>query len=157
MKNIKIDLPENSYSLKTGYNIFDKLPAEIKKLNSHKNIFIIVDSNVEKLYKDVIKSAFENSFNKVLIEKIKVSEELKTYETVNKLYAKLIAKNFGRDTLIVAIGGGIIGDVAGFVAATYMRGIPFIQVPTTLLAGVDSSVGGKTGINFGSTKNVVGA
>ena len=157
MKNIKIDLPENPYTVKTGYNIFENLPSEIKKLKLYKNIFIVVDSNVQKIYSNLIKDTFENSFEKVFIEKVKVSEKLKNFETVNRLYSKLILKNFGRDTLLVAIGGGIIGDIAGFAAATYMRGIPFVQVPTTLLAGVDSSVGGKTGINFGSVKNVVGS
>lgn len=157
MKNIKIELPENPYTVKTGSNIFPRLLTEIKKLNTHKNLFVIVDSNVLKLYKKQIDEIFSAYNEKCFIQSINTSEKEKTYETVNKLYSRLITKKFGRDTLIIAIGGGILGDIAGFVAATYMRGIPFVQVPTTILAGVDSSVGGKTGINFGSTKNVVGA
>lgn len=157
MKNIKIELPENPYTVKTGKKVFPDLLKEIKKLKTHKNLFVIVDSNVFKIYKSQIDDLFSDYPEKCFIQKVKVTEKTKSFETVNSLYSKLIAKQFGRDTLIIAIGGGILGDIAGFVAATYMRGIPFIQVPTTILAAVDSSVGGKTGINFDNTKNIVGA
>lgn len=157
MKNIKIDLPNSPYQVKVGSSTFNNLLKEIKKLNTPANLFVVADSNVATIYKSQFDEVFSAYDGKLYIHIIKTSEKLKNYETVNNIYKKLISKEFNRDTLIVAIGGGIVGDIAGFVAATYMRGVPFIQVPTTLLSGVDSSVGGKTGINFGSTKNVIGA
>jgi len=157
MKSIKIELPENPYTINTGNKIFYKLLKEIHKLKTSKNLFVVADSNVYKIYRQQIEELFSEYSGKYFIYKLKVSEKVKNYETVNQLYNKMLSKKFGRDTLIVAIGGGILGDIAGYAAATYMRGIPFVQVPTTILAAVDSSVGGKTGINFNNAKNIIGA
>src|SRR5439155_22757059 len=88
---------------------------------------------------------------------IPAGEEHKTRESWARLTDDLLARRFGRDTIIVALGGGVVGDLAGFVAATYMRGVPVVQVPTTLLAMVDASVGGKTGVDTPAGKNLVGA
>lgn len=121
------------------------------------NIFLVIDSNVKKYYSKIIEDAFHKSNSRVRSLTINASEKHKSYETLQKIHAALIKNNFGRDTVIIAIGGGIIGDISGFAASTYMRGVKYVQVPTTLLASVDSSVGGKTGINFNKTKNIIGS
>lgn len=157
MNKIKINLPEKPYSFYLGENIFDKLDKFINKNYPAHSVFIVVDKTVYKLYKlrvDSFLKSIKNKSNKFILT---ASEENKSFESLKKIHSSLIKNNFGRDTLLAAIGGGIIGDLAGFAAATFMRGIPFAQVPTTLLAMVDSSVGGKTGINFSNTKNVIGA
>jgi len=119
-------------------------------------IAVITNDTIFNLYEEVIcnlKIAFPKIFHVV----IKDGEEHKNITILNEIYKQLIAERLGRDGLVVAFGGGVIGDLAGFASATFMRGIDFIQIPTTLLAMVDSSVGGKTGINLPEGKNMVGA
>jgi len=157
MKKIKIDLSKNSYDVLIGENIYPKLFSEVNKQKLHKNILIVIDSKVYKLHKDYLHSSIPVNGYKIVIQKLSLNEKTKSLISVQKIFDKLIKNKFGRDSIIIAIGGGIIGDVAGFAAATYMRGIQFAQVPTTLLACVDSSVGGKTGINYADSKNIVGA
>ena len=157
MNKIKINLPKKTYSFYLGENIFDKLDAFVNKNYPAHSVFIVVDKTVHKLYKSKVESflkSIKNKSNKFIFTP---NEKNKSYESLKNIHSSLIKNNFGRDTLLAAIGGGITGDLAGFAAATFMRGIPFVQVPTTLLAMVDSSVGGKTGINFNNTKNIVGA
>ena len=157
MKKIKINIPNNEYIVYLGKNIFDQLPKLIDKENISGKVLCVIDRNVNKYYSDLISQTFKNSdlITKQII--ITSTEENKSFSTLQKIHSALIKNNFGRDSVIVAIGGGIIGDIAGFAASTYMRGIKYIQVPTTLLSSVDSSVGGKTGINFNHTKNVIGS
>src|SRR3954471_10322025 len=116
---------------------------------------LIADSNVAPLYAARVRSALGEGRTRLYT--IPAGEENKTRESWNALTDSLLGDGFGRDSAIVALGGGVVGDLAGFVAATYMRGIPFIQVPTTLLSQVDSSVGGKVGVNLKAGKNLVGA
>ncbi len=156
MKKIKVNLAGNSYEVLIGKNIFKDLLKEIEKRNLHKNIFVITDNKILKIYRSEIAEFLKTNNSKSEIFAIKQGEESKNYETVNKIYSKLINSNFGRDTLIIGFGGGVVGDIAGFAASTFMRGVQFVQVPTTLLACVDSSVGGKTGINFQNYKNIIG-
>ena len=157
MKKIKIEIPNNEYTVYLGKNIFHQLPQLIDKKNISGKVLLIIDKNVNKYYSDLIHSTFKNS--NFVIKKIVITstEKNKSFSTLQKIQSTLIKNNFGRDSAIIAIGGGIVGDIAGFAASTYMRGIKFIQVPTTLLASVDSSVGGKTGINFNETKNIIGS
>ena len=117
---------------------------------------IITDDNVGPHYAETLSRALGGAATVPVIT-IPHGEQTKTRETWASLTDTLLADGFGRDTTIVALGGGVIGDLAGFVAATYMRGVPFIQVPTTLLAMVDASIGGKTGVDAGAGKNLVGA
>jgi 3-dehydroquinate synthase len=140
-----------------GKNIFHQLPQLIDKKIISGKVLLVIDKNVNKHYSDFIQSTFKNS--DFIIKQIVITstEKNKSFSTLQKIHSTLIKNNFGRDSTIVAIGGGIVGDIAGFAAATYMRGIKYIQVPTTLLSSVDSSVGGKTGINFNETKNVIGS
>ncbi|MBT8383464.1 MAG: 3-dehydroquinate synthase, partial [Ignavibacteria bacterium] len=107
-------------------------------------------------YKKVIEKDLKNRADKFYILKLTAGEKLKSQTTVNSIYKVLLKENFGRDTLIIAIGGGTIGDTAGFVASTFMRGVQLVHIPTTLLAAVDSSIGGKTGVNFSNAKNIIG-
>lgn len=157
MRKIKISLSAKSYEILIGKNIYSRLPGEITKRNLNKNILLIIDENVFKFHKDLLKEAFKNYKNKVEYYILKSGENSKSYKELNKIYSFLIKNEFGRDSLIAAAGGGVTGDLAGYAAATYMRGLQLIHIPTTLLAAVDSSIGGKTGINFEKKKNIIGS
>ena len=149
---------------KFAYNIivchnFEKMLEniiEIKPENERK-ICIVTDENVEKLYAKTIQKMLSEYYNDVLIYSFPAGEQFKTTETVSRLYEYLINAHFDRKDLLVALGGGVVGDMTGFAAATYLRGIDFVQIPTTLLSQVDSSIGGKTGVDFLQYKNMVGA
>jgi len=157
MKKINILLKEYPYDILVGYNILKNVSAEFSKRKISGSILIITDKNVYNLHSLKIKSAFRNNDRKVKYFIAEPGENTKSFEVLHQIFSLLINEKFGRDSLIIAIGGGVIGDLAGFAAATFMRGVQFVQVPTTLLASVDSSVGGKTGINFDGTKNIIGA
>ena len=116
---------------------------------------IITDSNVGPLYAQTLRTALDES--RTFVHTIPAGEAFKTRETWAVVTDALLDAGFGRDTSIVALGGGVVGDLAGFVAATYMRGVPVVQIPTTLLAMIDASVGGKTGVDTAAGKNLVGA
>lgn len=128
-------------------------PFEIKK----KKICIVTDSTVNELYAESVRKILETEAAKVSVFVFPAGEQQKTLDTVQKLYEFLILNHFDRKDLLVALGGGVVGDLTGYTAATYLRGIQFIQMPTTLLSQVDSSIGGKTGVDFASYKNMVGA
>ncbi|MCR4653237.1 MAG: 3-dehydroquinate synthase [Eubacterium sp.] len=138
---------------------FDALAESIREVEGLRpnKICIVSDSNVAPLYLDDVKKALEGLGVKVFSWIFPAGEESKNLETVNGLYRFLIENHFERKDLLAALGGGVCGDLTGFSAATYLRGIDFIQIPTTLLAQVDSSVGGKTGVDFEQYKNMVGA
>lgn len=134
------------------------LADELRNLGYEKRKFCIVtDTNVEKLYLNQVKTELEKTAASVSIFVFEAGEERKNLETVKRLYETLILEKFDRKDVLAALGGGVTGDLTGFAAATYMRGIDFIQLPTTLLAQVDSSIGGKTGVDFDQYKNMVGA
>ena len=156
----KLDVKKDGtfcYSIRFEEN-FSYLAEEIVNLgfSGHK-LCIVTDSNVAPLYLSEVKNALLERFDHVFEFVIPAGEENKTLDNIKKLYEHLIKKGFDRKDCLVALGGGVIGDMTGFTAATYLRGIDFIQVPTTLLSQVDSSIGGKTGVDFDSYKNMVGA
>ena len=122
-----------------------------------RKICIVTDTNVAPLYAAQVKEAFSSAFAQVEVFEFPAGEENKTLANIQTLYAFLIEHHFDRRDMLAALGGGVVGDMTGFAAATYLRGIDFIQIPTTLLAQVDSSIGGKTGVDFDSYKNMVGA
>ena len=130
---------------------FNKLEITGRKL------CIVTDSNVGPLYAEQVKNELEKTGNAVYVYTFAAGEENKTLDTVQDVYEYLIENHFDRNDCLVALGGGVVGDLTGFSAATYLRGIRFIQVPTSLLAQVDSSIGGKTGVDFRAYKNMVGA
>lgn len=137
---------------------FEGLAERISGLGfSGRKIAIITDTNVEKLYAEQIKECLETVSPTTVVYAIPAGEENKNLSEIEKIYQVLIDNHFDRHDLIVALGGGVVGDMAGYTAATYLRGIAFIQIPTTLLAQTDSSIGGKTGVDFKGYKNMVGA
>lgn len=146
-----------SYPLYTGYEILSMIGPVASELHVPERIIIITDPNIENLYAAHVHSALINFGFRPEIITIPAGEKHKTLDTVRFVYDKMHEAGCGRDTAVIAAGGGIVGDLAGFVAATYHRGVPFVQVPTTLLAQVDSSVGGKVGVNLPYGKNLVGA
>lgn len=137
---------------------FAGLEEEMKQfdISSHK-ICIVTDSNVNALYGKEVLEIMQKVAKKAVLFEFPAGEENKNLDTVKRVYTYLIQEAFDRKDMLVALGGGVVGDLTGFVAATYLRGISFIQVPTTLLSQVDSSIGGKTGVDFDQYKNMVGA
>ncbi len=138
---------------------FSALGAELGKLGYHsgQKICVVTDSQVDRFYSKEVLAALAPYFETVKLHVFPAGEASKNLDTVNRLYEDLIKSHFGRQDFLVALGGGVVGDLTGFAAATYLRGIDFIQVPTTLLSQVDSSIGGKTGVDFMQYKNMVGA
>ena len=157
MRIVPVSLGSRSYQIKVGGGLLPRLGAECAALKLGQRCAVITDSNVVKKFaKAALKSLSASGFDPVLIT-VPAGEKSKNIATVEKCYDQLAKHRLERKSFIVALGGGVVGDLAGFVAATYLRGIPFVQVPTTLLAQVDSSVGGKTGVNLKAGKNLVGA
>ncbi len=156
MKIVSINASK-SYNVLIGEGILNDLPKFIKELNLKGKILILTDKNVDALYGSGVKNMLENAL--FTCEKYVVSggEKSKSAKDYVNLLEYLAEHKFTRSDIILALGGGVVGDLAGFVSATYLRGVKFIQVPTTLLAQVDSSVGGKTAINLKAGKNLAGA
>ncbi len=152
-----------SFNRKPCYDIvftqsFEELWDELNDLGAaDKKLCIVTDSNVKALYADAVKELLEDKCRKVCIFEFPAGEESKTLDTVKRIYQYLIEEGFGRKDMLLALGGGVTGDITGYAAATYMRGIDYVQIPTTLLAQCDSSIGGKTGVDFDGYKNMVGA
>ena len=138
---------------------FEALCGHLKALGYQcdQKVCIVTDSNVEPLYASEVQGLLQKEFDCVQIFTFEAGEHSKNLETVSRLYEFLILHHFDRRDFLVALGGGVVGDLTGFTAATYLRGIDFIQMPTTLLSQVDSSIGGKTGVDFLQYKNMVGA
>lgn len=127
------------------------------EIYSNRRFMILTDTNVSKHYLEEIKKITNDITKEVYSFIIKAGEESKTLDTVSNCYEELIINKFDRNDILIALGGGVVGDLTGFIASTYLRGIKFIQIPTSLLAMVDSSIGGKTGVDFKAYKNMVGA
>lgn len=157
MEKIKVELGENSYDIFIGENLFEEVAKFIDASNFSKKVLIVTDENIFNLYGETLRKIFCRHESNFEIEIIPPGETSKNLENAEKLYTCAIESQLDRKSVIVAIGGGVVGDLAGFVAATYLRGVNFIQVPTTLLAQVDSSVGGKTAVNHKLGKNLIGA
>ncbi|QEK11766.1 3-dehydroquinate synthase [Crassaminicella thermophila] len=155
MYEIKINLAHKSYSIFIKNGLIDYIGKEIKKNYKNKKIAVITDINVEKFYGEKIMQQFKNDFEVKMIT-VKPGEKSKSLDTLEYLYNELLDFEITRGDLIIAFGGGVIGDITGFAAATLLRGIPFIQIPTSLLAQIDSSVGGKVAVNLSRGKNLVG-
>ena len=157
MEQITVNLKERSYPIYIGRNNLDLVGEMMKNKGLEGRAACITNPLVGRLYADrVLSSLGRAGFEACRID-IPDGEEYKNLEWVSYLYDKLIEYKMERLSPIVAVGGGVIGDIAGFVAATYLRGVPYVQLPTTLLAQVDSSIGGKTGVNHANGKNLIGA
>ena len=156
IKRITVKTEKISYPVIIGSNSYLCLKKEIEKQKLYRNIFVILDENVKKHFTQKIQKNLGVFFTKKEIYVLKKGESSKSHTELSKIYGALIGGKYGRDTLVLAIGGGVTGDLAGYAASTYMRGVQLVHVPTTLLADVDSSIGGKTGINFNNRKNMIG-
>ncbi len=154
MAKIKVELKERSYEIMIGCDNLAELGGLIRQENWGRDVFIITDPLVNDLYGDQLRQGFKVKPDTLEVPR---GERFKNLRVAEKLYDNLASLGAHRDSLIVALGGGVIGDLAGFVAATYMRGIGYVQVPTTLLAQVDAAIGGKTGVNHPKCKNMIGA
>ena len=154
---LSVNLIHSSYDIIIEKGIINKLADEIKGFFEGNKVFILTDKNVDKYYGDlVLNNLINNGYNakKIVLDP---GEESKAFFTLPLVYDELLNFKFTRSDLILTLGGGVIGDLGGFVASTYLRGVPFIQCPTTLLAQVDSSVGGKVGVDLDKGKNLIGS
>ncbi len=157
MPNVNVELGDRSYNIQIGANLLNELGTMCQQHNLGQKCVIVTDSNVEAAYAEIVTDSLKASgFDPIRIT-IKPGEVSKNLQVVQMCYELLAKHRIERNSFIVALGGGVVGDLAGFVAATYLRGISLVQIPTTLLAQVDSSVGGKVGVNLPAGKNLVGS
>ncbi len=157
MRIVKVPLGSRSYDIKIGTGLLASVGRECARLALSRRCVIISDRNVAPRYGQAAQEALTKAGFAAALVTIPAGETAKSLRTLKACYDQLAAQRLERKSFIVALGGGVVGDLAGFVAATYLRGLPFVQVPTTLLAQVDSSVGGKVGLNLKAGKNLVGA
>ena len=157
MPALRITLGPRSYPIHVGAGLLDDAALFASGLQGAKRVAVVTNSIVAPLYLARLEGTLARAGTQALSVVVEDGEQAKDWRTVERVVDALLAARCGRDALIVALGGGVVGDLAGFVAAVYQRGIGFIQVPTTLLAQVDSSVGGKTAINHARGKNMIGA
>ena len=156
MKKLLMDLGERSYDIVFSKS-FNELLENLKNINCPDKILIVTDSNVHKLYLDEVRKILSDGGYDVGVCVFDAGEENKNMNTILKILEKCMEHKMDRKSMMIALGGGVVGDMAGFAASIFMRGIDFVQIPTTLLSQTDSSVGGKTGIDFLKAKNILGA
>ncbi len=154
-ESITVSLGDRSYDIFFAKGIYSLFREWVNRFFPETPVFVVTDRTVFSLYGEDIRNMLSGFPHDIL--SLPPGEEAKNWSTVQEIYAFLSREGAGRDSLVLAFGGGVVGDLAGFAAATFLRGIPYVQVPTTLLAQVDSSVGGKTGFNLAEGKNLVGA
>jgi 3-dehydroquinate synthase len=154
MKKLIVQLDDRSYPIYIGSGLLS-CPELLTQHIKSKQVLVVTNETIAPLYLDVILKNLQGYIVETVI--LPDGEQYKTLDFVAKIFDKLLAGKFSRNATLIALGGGVIGDMGGFAAACYQRGIPFLQIPTTLLAQVDSSVGGKTGVNHALGKNMIGA
>lgn len=157
MRKVRVDLGEKSYDIIIGYAIDRELVDFVKGAGYSRKALLVTDANVGPLYAKQVQQLLAEAGLEAAVAQIPAGESSKTLTTANELFTRAIELGLDRKSPIFALGGGVVGDLAGFVAATYMRGVPFVQLPTSLLAQVDSSVGGKVAVNHELGKNLIGA
>lgn len=155
MKRLRIDLGDRSYDILIGRGLLPRLAEFIPE--RPRRVVVVTNPEINRLYGASVRKSLEDSGIESGFVEIPEGESHKTLADANRVYDFLLQGHYDRKTLLIALGGGVIGDLTGFVAATYQRGVPYIQVPTTLLSQVDSSVGGKTAVNHPAGKNMIGA
>jgi len=154
MKTLNLVLGDRSYPIHVGPDLLDA-PDLIRSFVRGGSVFVVTNTTVGPLYLNKIEQALDGlKYDSIQLPD---GEKYKNLDTLNQVYTKLLEGRFDRNTTLIALGGGVVGDITGFAAASYQRGVPFIQIPTTLLSQVDSSVGGKTGVNHPLGKNMIGA
>jgi len=156
MRKIKVSLDNNTYEIRIGAGVLSRTGDWLKELGFSGKLVIITDDTVKDIYGDDLQQRLSAERFRVTTLSVPVGEAQKSLETAGKLYQEFTHARAERNTPVLALGGGVIGDLAGFVAATYMRGLPLLQIPTTLLAQVDSSIGGKVAVDYAQLKNMIG-
>lgn len=156
LRCVRVDLGERSYSIILGYNILPQCVSMLKEYRLEKDVFIISDSNVYGLYGTFLEDLLVKEGYRTHKFILPVGEEAKSWTQAGAVLKTMLEENLGRKAGVIALGGGVVGDLAGFAAALYRRGIPLVQIPTTLLAQVDSSIGGKVAVNHPLGKNMIG-
>jgi len=156
-KKLFVDLKENSYNILIEKGLLNKLGEELKNIYFGEKIFIITDENVDKYYGSKVKDELDKIGYKTRKMVLAPGEKTKSFSTLPSIYNELLDFKLTRKELIITLGGGVIGDLGGFAASTFLRGVSFIQIPTSLLAQVDSSVGGKVAVDLEKGKNLVGS
>ena len=154
MKTLSVNLDERSYPIYIGSGLLSNSGLFLPHIPA-RQVLIVSNETVAPLYLQQLKTTLSSLEVHELV--LPDGEQFKTLDTVNLIFDKLLQERLNRNCTLIALGGGVVGDITGFAAATYQRGVNFIQVPTTLLAQVDSSVGGKTGVNHALGKNMIGA
>ncbi len=155
-QKVTISLDDRSYDIHIGQDLIRRAEtwAGLPKAQA---VMIVTNATIAPLYEAALRSAIAPHYKQVHIVVLPDGEAHKDWQTLNLIFDALLSKGCDRKTVLFALGGGVIGDMTGFAAASYMRGVPFVQVPTTLLSQVDSSVGGKTAVNHPLGKNMIGA
>ncbi len=156
MQKIKIETPSKNHFCYIGTNILSELPGLLASHKLPSNRFVIVDGNVSALWKAKIDKVFKKLNGRTVFHKLPAGEKSKSLTVAAKIAEEMTRQKFNKDSVIIAIGGGVCGDIAGFLSSVYCRGVHIVHVPTSLLSMVDSSVGGKNGINFSGKKNNIG-
>lgn len=157
MRTLKLDLGDNTYNIHIGQDLLANTSSYLRDLFTSQKVLIISNPTVFPLYGELVVNSLDQAGYEVFLHLIPDGEEYKTMEHAMEIVNSCMQHKLERNSAIMAIGGGVVGDIAGFAAAIYQRGIPFIQIPTTLLAQVDSSVGGKVAVNHPQGKNMIGA
>lgn len=157
MSEVDINLGSRSYRIMIGSGLLDRAGELIAGLPVGRQVLLVTNTTVGPLYAGRVVASLEGTGLKVTIAEVPDGEQYKSLASAELLYDRAFSVSLDRRSAVVALGGGVVGDLAGFVAATYMRGVPFVQLPTTLLAQVDSSVGGKVAVNHPRGKNIIGA
>ena len=157
MKTLCVNLPGRAYNIHIGEGILQQAGIYLRKVFDGQKIAVVTDSNVAPLYAEQLENSLTQAGYDIHRITIPAGEESKSHEMLLQLYHEMLNFGLTRTDLIIALGGGVVGDLTGFAASTLLRGIPFVQIPTTLLAQVDSSVGGKVAVNLPEGKNLVGS
>ena len=155
IQKLQIDLGEKTYNIIVGEDYLEQFSFYIKEVYKGEKLFIITDSNINKIYKNKYNLMFKNFDYTVYV--LEAGEKNKHIGVMQGIYSAMVKADIKRKDLVVAFGGGVVGDIAGFAAASFLRGINFIQIPTTIISQVDSSVGGKVGVDLPEGKNLIGA
>ncbi len=157
MQSLTVNLGDRSYPIHVGAGLLEQAGELLRQAGLRGKVAVVTNPTVAQLYLDSLNEALRQADFAVAPILVPDGEEHKSLKSLATIYDRLVAERLERKSCILALGGGVIGDLAGFAAATYLRGVPYVQVPTTLLAQVDSSVGGKTAVNHEDGKNLIGA
>lgn len=157
MKKLKVSLPQQPYPIYLKKGLLEEIPNRFKEKYPSKRLALITDENVEKLYGRKLEEELKSNGFKTQLISIPPGEQSKSIRTLEEIYEKLLDFQITRGDILLTLGGGVVGDVGGMAAATYLRGIPLIHIPTSLLAQIDSSIGGKVAINLPRGKNLIGS